>query len=66
MTLNFKKVEKMLKKDGWRVVRVAGSHYQFRKEGCCSTVTVPCHSGKSISLNVIKSIEKQSGLSLRR
>ena len=66
MVNNFRQVSNILKKEGWEVVRVAGSHYQFRKEGCCSTVTVPYHPGKTLSLNVIKSIEKQSGLSLRR
>lgn len=66
MVNNFRQVSNKLKKEGWEVVRVAGSHYQFRKEGCCSTVTVPYHHGKTLSLNVIKSIEKQSGLSLRR
>ncbi len=66
MTYNFKQVEKLLKKNGWVLVRTTGSHYQFRKEGVSSSTTVPRHGGKSLSLNVIKSIEKQTGLSFRR
>ena len=62
--VDFRQVTKKLKKEGWEVVRVTGSHYQFKKVGVSATVTVPHHPGKTLSLNVIKSIEKQSGLSL--
>lgn len=31
--VDFRQVTKKLKKEGWEVVRVTGSHYQFKKVG---------------------------------
>ena len=60
-----RQVEKVLQKNGWKHVRTCGSHYQFICPITRKTVTVPYHAGKDISINTLKSIEKQTGLSLR-
>lgn len=61
--MNFRRVKTILEKAGWKHVRTKGSHYQFRNpEG--KTITVPYHAGKDISLNVLKSIERNTGLHL--
>ena len=63
--MRFKDVERKLKKSGWKLVRVCGSHYQYQKENCSKTVTIPNHNGRDLSIGVLKSLEKSTGLSLR-
>ncbi len=64
--MNFKKIEKIILADGWVLVRVCGSHYQFKKIGVSQTVVIPNHGSKDISTGVLKNLEKITGLSLRR
>ncbi len=63
--MTFKAVRKILEDNGWRNVRVCGSHYQFKHESVAKTVTVPNHGKRDISMNVIKSLERATGLPLR-
>ena len=64
--MNFKKIEKIILADGWVLVRVCGSHYQFKKSGVEKNVVIPNHGNKDISIGVLKNLEKTTGLSLRR
>jgi predicted RNA binding protein YcfA (HicA-like mRNA interferase family) len=50
--------------DGWYLRRVRGSHHQFRHPTKRGTVTVK-HPQRDVSIVVLKSIERQSGLTLR-
>lgn len=52
--------------DNWILIRVHGSHYQYRKVGISHTVIIPNHNGKDLSIGVVKDLEKKTGLSLRR
>lgn len=64
--MNFKVVEKIVKADGWVLVRITGSHYQYKKIGIADSLVIPCHGKRDISIGVLKNLEKISGLSLRR
>jgi predicted RNA binding protein YcfA (HicA-like mRNA interferase family) len=55
---------KALKKDGWVIVNVVGSHHQFTHPTKPGKVTVP-HPKKDLAVGLIKSIEKQAGIKLR-
>ena len=57
-------VIKRLEADGWREVRQAGSHKQFRHGEKPGTVTVP-HPKAELGIGTLKSIERQSGVRLR-
>lgn len=57
--MTFREIKKLLEADGWRLVRVCGSHNQFRKAGNPYAVTVPNHGSRSISIGVIKDLEKR-------
>jgi predicted RNA binding protein YcfA (HicA-like mRNA interferase family) len=60
-----REVERILKANGWRFTACSGSHRQYHKEGVASIATVPYHrGGGDLSRNVIKSLERQTGLSL--
>ena len=64
--MGFRQVEKIITADGWMLVRIAGSHYQYKKEGVPYNVTLPNHGSKDISIGVIRNLEKITSLSLRR
>lgn len=57
-----KNVVNMLKKEGWVVKRITGSHYIMKKEGY-RLVPVPFHS-KDLKTGLLKAISKQTGVKL--
>lgn len=58
METNSRKIIKKLEKDGFDLVKVAGSHHKFKKGTL--TVTVP-HPKKDLPLGTVRSIYKQAG-----
>ena len=54
-------IVKRLKADGWFLVRVVGSHHQFKHPTKTGKVTVP-HPKKDLPLPTLNSILKQAGL----
>lgn len=62
MPVSGKNVVKLLKKDGWVVDRVSGSHYILRKERV--EVTVPVHGNRDLKKGTLASIEQTTGLIL--
>ena len=64
MSLSSRRVIRKLKAAGFVEVRQRGDHVQFRKPGQPGLVTVP-HPQHDLPIGTIKSIEKQSGISLR-
>lgn len=59
-----REIIKRLKADGWYLVSIEGSHHQFKHPVKPGKVTVR-DPDKDVSINNIKSIERQSGLVLR-
>lgn len=57
-------VIKALKADGWTHVGTTGDHWHFKHPTKPGKVTVP-HPTKDLTLKTLKSIEAQSGLTLR-
>lgn len=64
--VNFRQIEKKLLANGWYLVRVCGSHYQYKHPAISKPITVPNHGSKYISIGVVRNLEKVTGLSLRR
>ena len=62
MTIKVRDVLKRLKKDGWILDTVEGSHRQFEHPTKPGKVTVNGHLSDDLGNDLIKSIEKQSGL----
>ena len=58
-------VIKALTADGWFEVAQRGSHKQFKHPTKSGRVTVP-HPVKDMPIGTLKSIERQSGVVLRR
>ena len=64
--MTFREIEKILKADKWVLIRVTGSHHQYRKVGVSNSIVIPNHNGKDLSIGVVKDLEKKTGLSFRR
>ncbi|MBK9055599.1 MAG: type II toxin-antitoxin system HicA family toxin [Chloroflexi bacterium] len=58
--MNSRDVISRLKKDGWALVHVRGSHYQFKHPTKPGRVTVP-HPKRDLPVGTLRSIYKQAG-----
>lgn len=56
-----KEVEKILLKNGYKLIRSSGSHKTYKKDGVQNLVTIPFHN-KDLKMGTLKSILKQAGL----
>jgi predicted RNA binding protein YcfA (HicA-like mRNA interferase family) len=63
-TVSSRQAIRAIEADGWLLVRVAGDHHQFRHPTKLGKVTVP-HPVKDLPVQVVVSIERQSGVDLR-
>lgn len=59
-----REIIKLLKADGWFLVKVVGSHHQYRHPTKPGKVTVK-HPRKDCPIGTLKSMERQSGLKFR-
>lgn len=57
-----KKLCKILEENGWKLVRIAGSHHVFAKQGETARIVVPVHANKEIKVGLLKAILKTAGL----
>lgn len=53
-----------LRRAGFVVVRVRGSHHHLRKAGGRGLVTVPVHTGEVLKPKLLKSILEQAGITV--
>lgn len=56
-----KQMEKIVLKDGWKLIHQVGSHRQYAHPTKKGRVTIPFHS-KELNITVERSILKQAGL----
>ncbi len=63
--MDSKTIIRILKEDGWYQVAQKGSHVQFKHPQKTGRVTVK-HPAKDILIDLLKSIEKQSGIKFIR
>lgn len=59
-----REIIKLLKQDGWQVVRIAGSHHQLKHGTKPGTVTVP-HPRKTLPIRTVESILRQAGINIK-
>lgn len=59
--MRFRELEKIILDDGWFLVDVRGSHYQYKHPVKPGRVTIPHHRG-DIPQRVVNSVLKQAGL----
>jgi predicted RNA binding protein YcfA (HicA-like mRNA interferase family) len=66
MRMKARDIIRLLEADGWFEARSKGSHRQFKHPTKAGLVTVPVHGANDVPLPVLASIERQSGVKLRR
>lgn len=57
-----KKLCKILEENGWELVRIAGSHHVFAKQGETARIVAPVHANREIKTGLLKAILKTAGL----
>ena len=62
LTMKVRDLIKILNADGWRQVRMRGSHRQFRHTSKSGTITVAGNENIDIPAGTLTSILKQAGL----
>lgn len=60
--MNSKQVIKLLEKNGWKVLRISGSHHRMGKDNL--RTTVPVHGQRDLGKGLIAAIERQTGVKL--
>ena len=60
-----KDVIQAIEAEGWYLIRSRGSHHHFAHPDRLGILTVP-HPKADLAIGTIKSIERQSGVKLRR
>jgi len=61
-TMTGRELVKLLEENGWRTVRIEGSHYIMKRERFEITLSIPVHRGKTIKPGLLNFILKQAGL----
>jgi predicted RNA binding protein YcfA (HicA-like mRNA interferase family) len=57
-----KQMCKILRKRGWILERVSGSHHLFKMPGLAQLVNVPVHANKTLKPKTQRSVMKAAGL----
>ena len=57
-----KKLCKILEDNGWKLIRINGSHHLYAKDGEDAKIVVPVHGNKEIKIGLLKAILKTAGL----
>ncbi|WP_374685546.1 type II toxin-antitoxin system HicA family toxin [Promineifilum sp.] len=58
--MNSREIIARLKRDGWEVVHIKGSHYHFKHPSKPGRVTVP-HPKRDLPVGTLRSIFRQAG-----
>ncbi len=62
-TINGAKFAKLLEKQGWKLLRVKGSHHIYGKAGHIERISVPIHSNELLKIGLLRHLLKIAGLS---
>lgn len=65
MPISSREIIRRLEADSWKLVRRTGSHHHFRHPNKPGLVTV-AHPQKDVKIGTLRSIERQSGIRLRK
>ena len=53
-------LHRKIRKNGWVLIRTAGSHYIYEKDG--RTYTAPFHGAKEMGTGIVQKIIREMGL----
>jgi predicted RNA binding protein YcfA (HicA-like mRNA interferase family) len=55
---------KLLERDGWKLLRVAGSHHIYGKAGVEVRLSLPVHGNEMLKIGLARHLAKLAGISL--
>jgi predicted RNA binding protein YcfA (HicA-like mRNA interferase family) len=61
--MNGSEVIRKLKAEGWRLLRIRGSHHLMEKNG--RVIPVPVHASKEVGKGLLAEIERQTGVKFK-
>ena len=61
--MNVNEILRRLKDEGWRQIRIRGSHHLKEKDG--KTIPIPVHGSKEIGKGLLAEIERQTGVKFK-
>ena len=61
-----KELPRVLKENGWRLLRVRGSHHIYGKLGSEVRISVPIHGNRPLKTGLFKRLLKLAGLAENR
>ena len=61
--LSGKEFAKLLERDGWRLLRVKGSHHIYCKEGSIVRISLPIHGNRPLRKGLLNHFMRMAGLS---
>jgi predicted RNA binding protein YcfA (HicA-like mRNA interferase family) len=53
---------RMLKRHGWTLLRINGSHHIFGKPGNVARISVPVHGDRPLKAGLLRALMKAAGL----
>ena len=51
-----------VERQGWKLLRIAGSHQIYGKDGSIVRLSIPIHGNKSLKTGLLRHLIKQSGI----
>jgi len=57
-----KDLARALERDGWILMRVAGSHHVYAKPGRIERISIPIHKNKPLKRGLLRHLLKVAGL----
>jgi predicted RNA binding protein YcfA (HicA-like mRNA interferase family) len=51
-----------VERQGWKLLRIAGSHHIYGKDGSIVRLSIPVHSNKSLKTGLLRHLMKQAGI----
>ncbi len=59
-----KQFAKLLERDGWRLLRINGSHHIYGKAGNDARLSIPIHGNEALKLGLVRHLAKLAGIDL--
>lgn len=57
-----KELAKLLEKNGWKLIRIQGSHHIYGKLDIKVKISVPIHGSKDLKIGLLRYLLKQANL----
>jgi len=58
-----KELARIVERQGWKLLRIQGSHHIYGKQGSIARLSIPIHGNKPLKLGLLKHLMKMAELS---